>query len=161
MLSFWYWRTANRYLTVATSTIIIATRPGGELDLILVVSEVVFQGSSYKKVFWKYAANLQENENVKLNSNFIEISLQHGCSINLMHIIRAVFYKNTSGWLLPKIFFLYFYLTVFKRNKWYLQLSNFFGGFWLIFLATFFIEGKSMFFPVLGFSLCWILKFQK
>ena len=42
----------------------------------------------------------------KLRSNFIEITLieitlQHGCSpVNLQHIFRSPFRKNTSGWLL-------------------------------------------------------------
>ena len=35
------------------------------------------------------------------NSNFIEITLRHGCSpVNLLHIFRTLFPKNTSGWLL-------------------------------------------------------------
>ena len=35
---------------------------------------------------------------VKLQSNFIEITLWHGCSpINLLHIFRTPFPKNTSG----------------------------------------------------------------
>ena len=34
-------------------------------------------------------------------SNFIEIALQHGCSpVNLLHIFRTPFPKNTSEWLL-------------------------------------------------------------
>ena len=34
-------------------------------------------------------------------SNFIEIALWHGCSpVNLRHIFRSSFPKNTSGWLL-------------------------------------------------------------
>ena len=34
-------------------------------------------------------------------SNFIEIALRHGCSpVNLLHILRTPFLKNTSGWLL-------------------------------------------------------------
>ena len=34
-------------------------------------------------------------------SNFIEITLRHGCSpVNLLHIFRTPFPKNTSGWLL-------------------------------------------------------------
>ena len=38
---------------------------------------------------------------IKLQSNFIEITLQHGCSpVNLLHIFRIPFTKNTSGWLL-------------------------------------------------------------
>ena len=38
---------------------------------------------------------------VKLQSNFIEIKLQHGCSpVNLLHIFITYFPKNTSGELL-------------------------------------------------------------
>ena len=40
---------------------------------------------------------------IKLQSNFIEITLQHGCSpVNLLHIFRAPFLGNTSGGLLLK-----------------------------------------------------------
>ena len=32
--------------------------------------------------------------------NFVEIALRHGCSpVNLLHIFRTPFLKNTSGWL--------------------------------------------------------------
>ena len=35
---------------------------------------------------------------IKLQSNFIEIALRHGCSpVNLLHIFRTPFLKNTSG----------------------------------------------------------------
>ena len=58
-------------------------------------------------MFWKYAANLQENihaESVistKLFFNFIEIILLHWCSpINLLHILRAPFPKKTPRRLL-------------------------------------------------------------
>ena len=38
---------------------------------------------------------------VKLQSNFIEIALLHGCSpVNLLHIFRTPCPRNTSGWLL-------------------------------------------------------------
>ena len=38
---------------------------------------------------------------IKFQSNFIEITLQHGCSpVNLLHIFRAPFRKNTAGGLL-------------------------------------------------------------
>ena len=38
---------------------------------------------------------------IKLQSNFIEIALWHGCSpVNLLHIFRTAFLKNTSGRLL-------------------------------------------------------------
>ena len=37
---------------------------------------------------------------IKLQSNFIEITLRHGCSpVNLLHIFGTLFLKNTSGWL--------------------------------------------------------------
>ena len=39
-----------------------------------------------------------------LQSNFIEIPLQHGCSpVNLLHIFRILLPKNTSGGLLLKV----------------------------------------------------------
>ena len=38
-------------------------------------------------------------------SNFIEIVLRHGCSpVNLLHIFRTPFYKNTSGWVLLRAY---------------------------------------------------------
>ena len=38
---------------------------------------------------------------IKLLCNFIEIALRHGCSrVNLLHIFRTPFSKNTSRWLL-------------------------------------------------------------
>ena len=41
---------------------------------------------------------------IKFQSNFIEITLRHGCSpINLLHIFRTSFPKNTSGWLLLNV----------------------------------------------------------
>ena len=37
---------------------------------------------------------------IKLLSNFIEIVLRHGCSpVNLLHIFRTPFPRNTFGWL--------------------------------------------------------------
>ena len=39
-----------------------------------------------------------------VQSNFIEITLRHGCSpVNLLHIFRTLFLKNTSGQLLLTI----------------------------------------------------------
>ena len=38
---------------------------------------------------------------IKLQSNFTEIALRHGCSpVNLLHISKIPFYKNTCEWLL-------------------------------------------------------------
>ena len=40
----------------------------------------------------------------KLFRNFVEIALRHGCSpVNLLHILRTPFIKNTSGGLLLKM----------------------------------------------------------
>ena len=40
---------------------------------------------------------------IKLQGNFIDIALRHGCSpVNLLHIFRTPFPKNTSGWLLVR-----------------------------------------------------------
>ena len=59
-----------------------------------------------EKVFWKYAIKFtgehscQSAISIKLQSNFIEIALQHWCSpVNLLHIFRMPFLKNTFGWL--------------------------------------------------------------
>ena len=51
---------------------------------------------------------------IKLQSNFIEITLRHGCSLlNLLHIFRIPFLKNTSGWLL-----LFFYRLTHTTETW-------------------------------------------
>ena len=45
---------------------------------------------------------------IKLQSNFIEITLRYGCSPeNLLYIFRTPFPNNTSGWLLLNIFIPY------------------------------------------------------
>ena len=57
----------------------------------------------FKKVFWKYAANLQENAHVelRLHISLYWITLRDGCSpVNLLHIFRTPFSKNTSRRLL-------------------------------------------------------------
>ena len=41
---------------------------------------------------------------IKLQSNFTEITLRHGCSpVNLLLIFRTPFSKSNSRWLLPNI----------------------------------------------------------
>ena len=117
-------------------------------------AEAAVQRCSYEKLFWKYAANLQdtsakvrflvpvniENDDnliliqkelsvvvliescsknmqqiyrgrpmpkcfsIKLQSDFIEITLRHGCSpVYLLHIFRTRATKNTSGEFFLKI----------------------------------------------------------
>ena len=42
---------------------------------------------------------------IKLQNNFIEVALQHGCSyVDLLHISRTLFPKNTSERLLTHLF---------------------------------------------------------
>ena len=43
----------------------------------------------------------KKEKKVNLQNNFIEITLRHGCSpVNLLHIFRTPFPRNTSEWLL-------------------------------------------------------------
>ena len=72
-------------------------------------------GRNVKKT-WKSrgAANFQENIHAEVgfqqSCNFIGIALRHGCSrVNLLHIFRTPFPRNTSGWLL-----LSYYLSPFS-----------------------------------------------
>ena len=63
------------------------------------LSEAAAQRCSLEKVFWKYAANLQENIHAKVWSQWsiIEITLRHGCTpVNLLHIFREPFPENIS-----------------------------------------------------------------
>ena len=63
----------------------------------------VFLGKGVLKIWSKFTG---EHPNwsvisIKLQSKFIEITLQHGCSpVNLLHIFRTPFLKNTSWRLL-------------------------------------------------------------
>ena len=82
--------------------------------------EAAVQRYFQEKVFWKYAANLQENIHAKVQKqpsrsvlrkrwteNMQQIyrrTLSPKCDfsslVNLLHIFRTSFSKNTSGWLL-------------------------------------------------------------
>ena len=59
----------------------------------------VFTGKGCIKFTWKHPC--QSVISIKLLCNFIEITLRHGCSpVNLLHIFRTPFPRNTSGGLL-------------------------------------------------------------
>ena len=63
----------------------------------------VFLGKGVLKICSKFTGehSCRSKISIKLQSNFIEITLQHRCSpVNLVHIFRTPFLKNTSGWLL-------------------------------------------------------------
>ena len=54
----------------------------------------------------------------KLQSNFTEIALRHCCSpVNLLHIFRTTFPKNTSGQLLLTTLLLFYFFSVFQDSR--------------------------------------------
>ena len=66
----------------------------------------VFLGRGVQKICSKFTGEHLRRSTIstKLQSNFIEITLPHGCSpVNLLHIFRTPFLKNTSGRLLLKM----------------------------------------------------------
>ena len=63
----------------------------------------VFLGKGILKIWSKFTGEhpCRSAISIKLQSDFIEIALWHGCSlVNLLHIFRTPLLKNTSGWLL-------------------------------------------------------------
>ena len=79
---------------------------------ILILVEQTPSGSSRSEVFFgkgvlKICSKLTGEHScrsaisIKLQSNFIEIALWHGCSrVNLLHFFGTPFQQNTSKWLL-------------------------------------------------------------
>ena len=66
-------------------------------------SPEVFLRNGVLKICSKYTGEHQCRSviSLKLQSNFIEIVLRHGCSpVNLLHIFRTAIFKNTSVRLL-------------------------------------------------------------
>ena len=72
---------------------------------------IIFQRQPPRGVLWKRCSeNMQQiytrttmpkRDFNKVALQLIEITLQHGCSlVNLLHIFRTTFTKNTSRWLL-------------------------------------------------------------
>ena len=62
----------------------------------------VFIGKGVLKLCSKFTREhpCRRDISIKLQSNFIEITLRHVCSpVNLLHIFRIPFNKNTSGWV--------------------------------------------------------------
>ena len=69
----------------------------------------VFLGKGVLKICSKFTGEhpCQSAISVKLQSNFIEIALRHGCPpVNLLHIFRTPFPKNTSEGLLLHLWYL-------------------------------------------------------
>ena len=59
-------------------------------------------GKGALKIYSKFTRehSWQSEISIKLLCNFIEITLQHGYSVNLLHIFQTPFLMNTSGRLL-------------------------------------------------------------
>ena len=54
----------------------------------------------------------------KCDFNKVAKQLRHGCSpVNLLHIFRTPFSKNTSGWLLLNFEVRYSFMTIFFGNR--------------------------------------------
>ena len=91
----------------------------------------------------------------KLHSSCVEITLRHGCSpVNLLHIFRALFLKNTSGRQLlhvETLGFSEFHLWITKQMPTLLQLFSFEFSYllWIfrVFSCTFYIFKCSVRFP--------------
>ena len=61
---------------------------------------------------------------LQLQSSFIEIALQHGCSpVNLLHSFRTPFPTKTSGWLLLRVLFWLIVINFFY-NLFHFEFSN-------------------------------------
>ena len=63
----------------------------------------VFEDKGFLKICSKFTGEHpgRRTISIKLLSSFIEIALQHGCSpVNMLHIFRTCFPKNTYGGLL-------------------------------------------------------------
>ena len=63
----------------------------------------VFLGKGILKICSKFTVEhpCWSAISIKFLCNFIEITIQHGCSpVYLLSIFRTPFFKNTSGWLL-------------------------------------------------------------
>ena len=63
----------------------------------------VLLGKGVLKICSKFTGEhpCQNAISIKLQNNFIEIALWHGCSpVNLLYIFRTPFLKTTSEWLL-------------------------------------------------------------
>ena len=60
---------------------------------------VLFETSTLSSLLY-----ISDYEDLPMLCNFIEITLRYGCSpVNLLHIFRTLFPRNTSGWLLLNV----------------------------------------------------------
>ena len=84
----------------------------------------VFLGKGVLKIRSKFTrehpCRRATSSKLQLLWNFIEIALRHGCSpVNLLHIFRTPFLRNTYGWLLLNY---HTYEEIFKEKHYPLRL---------------------------------------
>ena len=89
----------------------------------------VFLGKDVLKIYSTFTGEHQCQNviSIKLQSNFIEIALGHGFfPVNLLHIFRISFPKNTSGGLLLFVLTHISYHWCFSKNE---RFSDIFRGY--------------------------------
>ena len=100
----------------------------------------VFLGKGVLKIYSKFTGEhpCRSVISIKLLCNFIEITLRHGCSpVNLLHIPRPPFLKNTTGWLLLNVnSTLKILNSKLKNLKWFfIPEFRFYISFWILTLG--------------------------
>ena len=99
--------TAMKKLLSHGNTFTIKTNNKGDMTFIRDRSSrpEVFLGKGVLKICIRFRGEhpCRSVISIILLCSFIKIAFWHGCpSVNLMHIVRTPFPKNTSGWLLLK-----------------------------------------------------------
>ena len=82
----------------------------------------MFLGKGVIKICCKFTGDqpCQSLISIKLQSNFSEVTLRHGCTpVNLLHIFRKPFLKNTSGRLLLVDQIIFSYPTLYCYTVWW------------------------------------------
>ena len=80
----------------------------------------VFLGKGVLKICSKFTGEhpCRSAISIKLQSNIIQITLRHGCSpVNLVHIFRTPFLRNTQGWLLLYLVSVVCYFMLLSKNN--------------------------------------------
>ena len=96
-----YFITSDNILNRVQKLLAMNVSGVSQADILILFLEVFIVVTSRWTVKTKFEN--QKQKQPKFQSNFIEITLRHGCSpVDLLHIFRTLFSKNTSRWLLPQ-----------------------------------------------------------
>ena len=116
------------YLGTSRTVIVVMIKDRYKIRILRSSLPEVFFGKGVMKLCNKFTGEFPYRcvISIKLLCNFIEIALRYGCyPVNLLHIFRTSFYKNTSGRLLLST----------KENHNILQLDSFMTNVPVIFLV--------------------------